>query len=339
MMALDRWVVERFHRVLVEEIRHTRPEYLEEPFTVAEIYQALVPYRTHRDRIGVELNGDYEEALLHLLGGEGGLVDLESGPARERIRQELKSKNPNTGIFREFAAVTVRLNAQALKAVPVSSGPADDADAAGSSGSASPRKASSDEADSPAANPGPSPAPSNGAPGGAANPSAGKETARASSSAKGAEATSSGPGSGSAPAPDAEVSLHETVELPAASPRPAAPGPAENLPRNPEATGSGTRPGTPSVTGIPPASAESAPDFWAGKEPVVRARTAPAGASRPSACPECASELPDRANLRFCPFCGVDVFLTSCGACGEEMDRRWSFCIACGTPAAASQAV
>jgi hypothetical protein len=100
----------RFHRALVEEILRTRPAYLREPFTVAEIYQNLVPYRTHRDRIGVDMNGDYEDALLRLLAGEGEYLLLESEHARTEISDELSSPNPNTGLYREFAAVDVRLN-------------------------------------------------------------------------------------------------------------------------------------------------------------------------------------------------------------------------------------
>lgn len=100
----------RFHRVLVEEILRTRPLYLSEPFTVAEIYQNLVPYRTHRDRIGVEMNGDYEDALLRLLAGEGEYLLLESDRARREIMDELGSPNPNTGLYREYAAADVRLN-------------------------------------------------------------------------------------------------------------------------------------------------------------------------------------------------------------------------------------
>ncbi|TVP75608.1 MAG: zinc ribbon domain-containing protein [Gemmatimonadales bacterium] len=109
-MTVDRSLIERFHRVLVEEIRAQAPRYLSSPFTVAEIYQSLVPYRTHRDRIGVELNGDYEEALLHLLAGEGDYLELESEPARRRLQREAEAQNPDTAIFREFAAVDVRLN-------------------------------------------------------------------------------------------------------------------------------------------------------------------------------------------------------------------------------------
>ncbi len=108
-MVDDDRVLESFHAVLVEEIRAQRPEYLTGPFTVAEIYQNLVPYGSHRDRIGVEMNGDYEDALLRLLAGEGGYLSLESDAALRNIREELESTNPNTGLYREYAAVDVRL--------------------------------------------------------------------------------------------------------------------------------------------------------------------------------------------------------------------------------------
>jgi len=106
----DQRILERFHRTLIEEIQTQRPEYLTGPFTVAEIYQNLVPYRSHRDRIGVEINGDYEDALLRLLAGEGGYLILESEPALRELRAELDAANPNTGLYREYAAVDVRLN-------------------------------------------------------------------------------------------------------------------------------------------------------------------------------------------------------------------------------------
>ncbi len=103
-------LLERFHRALIEEIQTQRPEYLTEPFTVAEIYQNLVPYGSHRDRIGVEMNGDYEDALIRLLAGEGGYLILDSEPALRDLRAELEATNPNTSLYREFAAVDVRLN-------------------------------------------------------------------------------------------------------------------------------------------------------------------------------------------------------------------------------------
>lgn len=102
------------YEVLLEEIRTHRPELLDESFTVAEIYQNLMPYRTHRDRIGIEMNGDYEHALLRLLAGEGGYVTLESDAARQRLREELESLHPDTGVYRNFAACEVRLNDEGM---------------------------------------------------------------------------------------------------------------------------------------------------------------------------------------------------------------------------------
>lgn len=107
-------VLERFHRALIEEIRSQRPEYLDAPFTVAEIYQNLVPYGSHRDRIGVEMNGDYEDALVRLLAGEGEYLLLDSEPALRNLRAELKRPSPNTTVYREFAAVDVRLNSERI---------------------------------------------------------------------------------------------------------------------------------------------------------------------------------------------------------------------------------
>lgn len=113
-MSDSNQILERFHRALIEEIQTQRPEYLTGPFTVAEIYQNLVPYSSHRDRIGVRMNGDYEDALLRLLAGEGGYLVLESEPALRDLRAELGTPNPNTGLYREYAAVDVRLNQATL---------------------------------------------------------------------------------------------------------------------------------------------------------------------------------------------------------------------------------
>jgi hypothetical protein len=103
-------VLERFAEVLVQQITATRAEYLNAPFTVAEIYQDLVPYRSHRNLIGVEMNGDYEDALLRMLSGEGDYLVLDSEVARREMQAELASPNPDTGLFHQFAAVDVRLH-------------------------------------------------------------------------------------------------------------------------------------------------------------------------------------------------------------------------------------
>lgn len=103
-------VVERLHRCLVEAILQTRPEGLERPVTVAEIYQDLAPYRAVRSILQVEINADYEHALLRLLAGENGYVRLEPEDAQKELRRELRSPDPNVGLFRKFAACDAWVN-------------------------------------------------------------------------------------------------------------------------------------------------------------------------------------------------------------------------------------
>ena len=208
-------VIARFHRTLVEEIRRRRPEYLDEPFTVAEIYQNLVPYGSHRDLIGVEMNGDYEDALLRLLAGEGGFLILESAPALSALREELESANPNTGLYREFAAVDVRLEPTRLQ----------------------------------------------GARGGGARP---------------ANRQADTPAGAAASVPDLAPAM-----------RPPSSAPVDLAPPSREAGVSG-------------------------------------------ACRWCRAELPKRADLNFCPFCGTDMHVVPCPGCGEELEPEWRFCVACG---------
>lgn len=199
--------LERFFDVLVETIRDAKPGYISRSFTVAEIYQSLIPYRTHRDRLGVEMNGDYEDVLLRLLAGEGEFLQMESEQARGRIQKELRRKNPNTGVYREFAAAEVRLNpARVEKAVNGARETVDE-----------------------------------------------REPARA--------------------------------VVPEAAPPPSPPRPSDAPVRG-----------------------------------------------RPNACPTCGEGLPDRETLKFCPYCGKNTRLVPCRSCGEELDRSWRFCVACGEP-------
>lgn len=218
--------LERFFSVLVETIRDSKPAYLVGPFTVAEIYQSLIPYRTHRDRLGVEMNGDYEDSLLRLLAGEGEFLQMESEQASNRIRKELGRKNPNSGVYREFAAAEVRLN-------PARVGPATNGSA--EVGTAIPKR---------------------------------------------------------------KATVPEVAE-PEAPPQAAIRTPAEK----------GRRGGTPGAS------------------------TPVEDSERPTDCPTCGGALPDRATLQFCPHCGKNTRLVPCRSCGEELDRSWRFCVACGEPA------
>jgi hypothetical protein len=107
-------VVTRLYRALVDELRRRgHPE--GRPVKVSELYQDLVPYRAVRSSLGVELNADYEHALLRLLAGERGLLRLEPEQAREELRREVDAPYPFVGLFRKFSASNVWVEMPARK--------------------------------------------------------------------------------------------------------------------------------------------------------------------------------------------------------------------------------
>lgn len=272
-MALDTSeVLSRFHRALVREIREVRPDCLVEAFTVAEIYQNLVPYRSHREEIGVEMNGDYEDALLRLLAGEGDYLFLESDVARREIREELQTGNPNTALFRDFAAADVRLNPSKIDF----EGPVlyEESNTAGV------EKAEVVYEDS----------------GLIHEPGEFDVTDPVSVDVPEAEHDA-------ADDPELAFGLAEMDDVAA----------------------------DPSVDTEEDAAEPS--DGGPGLEEVEGSKPVASDGVAPSSCPWCKEELPEREGIKFCPFCGSNLGLVPCTACGEDVDTRWRFCIACGTEA------
>ena len=287
-------VLERFHRALIEEIQTQRPEYLTGPFTVAEIYQNLVPYGSHRDRIGVEMNGDYEDALLRLLAGEGGYLVLDSDPALQALKAEVQSSNPNTGLYREFAAVDVRLNQAYL-------------DLSASAMDQLPDLVRELEAEDPIA-----------------------MTDLAPSAGPSADLGIVPPGVDifseaelySDPEPEPDVAHESPVGVETNAPpesyrgyRGDAEAEAMTDEVAPSDDGEASQP-----SGRPPL----APEF-VEPEP-MEAVAAPVDGQ----CRWCGEGLPDREPLNFCPFCGTDQNLVPCTSCGSEIEPGWSFCASCG---------
>lgn len=260
----DQEVLRRFHLALVRELQASADD-LGSPFTVAEIYQNLVPYRTHRDELAVEMNADYEHALLRLLAGEGDFLTIESRTARQEIQDELSSPNPNTGLYRDFAAADVRLNPHLVDQVLIELG----AEAANK-----PEEEVEVDADG------------------------------ASQVEGEMEGEDQGP---------------ETVEAPAE-----------------EALDSGEQP--PELSGEESSvtdeqEEESAEELGSDvAEESAIAVMEEGDEDRPpfETCPWCRESLPQRGGVKFCPFCGSNVQLVPCPACGEELELNWRFCIACG---------
>lgn len=99
-------VVTRLYRALVEELRR-RGHQDAHPLRVSDLYQTLVPYSAVRSALGVELNADYEHALLRLLSGERDLLRLEPAHARDELRREVRAPYPYVGLFRKFSGSDV----------------------------------------------------------------------------------------------------------------------------------------------------------------------------------------------------------------------------------------
>lgn len=70
-----------------------------------------------------------------------------------------------------------------------------------------------------------------------------------------------------------------------------------------------------------------------GSAAALDARAAPTQTSSDDPegnCRTCAAELPQVEGVRFCPSCGADQTVPTCGECGREMDDEWSYCAFCG---------
>jgi hypothetical protein len=51
-----------------------------------------------------------------------------------------------------------------------------------------------------------------------------------------------------------------------------------------------------------------------------------------TSCLYCGEDLPVGRVVKFCPFCGRDLRMVSCPACGVDLEAGWRYCIACGDP-------
>jgi hypothetical protein len=103
--------LDRLFRRLVVNIRAEYPQYLTSPFPVAEVYQSVVPYRTNRNELGIEMHEDYELALTRLLAGEREYV---SGDATMRQALSGSSNGSSKISYRNYAASLIEISAEAV---------------------------------------------------------------------------------------------------------------------------------------------------------------------------------------------------------------------------------
>lgn len=97
------------------------------------------------------------------------------------------------------------------------------------------------------------------------------------------------------------------------------PGTPDEEPEQPPTGDAGTNGASTPVSTGPAAAldARAAPSRAAADEPTGHCRT-------------CAAELPQVEGVRFCPSCGADQTVPTCGECGREVEDEWSYCAFCG---------
>lgn len=111
--------LDRLHHQLLHNIRETRPEYLEIPFSVRDLYEQIVPYRHNRRELAIETNDDYETAVARLLSGERGYVTADP-EMQESLRRELVSPTGDPGVFKDYADASLTLTSAAEMNTPPS---------------------------------------------------------------------------------------------------------------------------------------------------------------------------------------------------------------------------
>jgi hypothetical protein len=109
--------LDRMFTVLVRNLRAKQPATLTGPISVADLHQQILPYRHYRRELGIETNQEYELALMELLSGARGYLDVDER-LRDGLGKELASVSPEPARVRDYADAQVSINPQALAKLP-----------------------------------------------------------------------------------------------------------------------------------------------------------------------------------------------------------------------------
>jgi hypothetical protein len=108
--------LDRLFRRLVLNLAELDPSRLHGPVEIGELYQRLVPYRTHRAELAIDTHEDYEMTVLRLLAGERGYALVEPVEVQEAMAAELAGVNPDTSLFHKFESAKVAFDPAHVRA-------------------------------------------------------------------------------------------------------------------------------------------------------------------------------------------------------------------------------
>lgn len=99
-------IVDGLYALAAEELRR-RGHPADEPISVAQLCDHVVPYGAVRSALELELKADYDHAVLRLLAAAGERVRLEPEEVREELQRALATPYPDVDAYREYAAARV----------------------------------------------------------------------------------------------------------------------------------------------------------------------------------------------------------------------------------------
>jgi hypothetical protein len=109
--------VDKLFKRLVEVLAARGEPSLQDPIELQDLYQKIIPYRLHRTALRFDSNQDYEMALLRLLAGENGYLEVEPADVAAALAREARSVNPNPGAFRAFGQARAKLSFRAVREI------------------------------------------------------------------------------------------------------------------------------------------------------------------------------------------------------------------------------
>jgi hypothetical protein len=105
--------LDRLYFECVEILRRERPGALNEPFSVWDLHDEVIPYRRVRNPVGFVSNDDYEVAMSRLLSGERGYL-LGDPTMQEELRAGLEESLPDIRRYLAFPDTKVRLDPEKI---------------------------------------------------------------------------------------------------------------------------------------------------------------------------------------------------------------------------------